>query len=79
MLCPAQIIQSLRQFLTGRGFLEVETPVLWSKAGGALATPFKTVSRALGADTPLTMRVAPELFLKVGSGCALAVSEYLVV
>ena len=57
------IISSIRQFLTQRDFIEVETPILWSKHGGATAQPFKSRSNALGG-LDLYMRVAPELFLK---------------
>lgn len=41
---------------------QVETPIMYSSAGGALATPFKTHARAF--DTELQLRIAPELFLK---------------
>ena len=58
----AKILEGLRRFLHERGFLEVETPVLQSIAGGAAARPFVTHHNAL--DMPLTMRIAPELFLK---------------
>ena len=58
----SQIITSIRQFLNGRGFLEVETPVLQPSAGGALAQPFITHHHALDCD--LYLRIALELHLK---------------
>ncbi len=56
------IIQKIREFLTSQGFLEVETPMLHSQAGGANARPFETHHNAL--DIPMYMRIAPELHLK---------------
>ncbi len=55
-------LASLRTTLSGEGFLEVETPILQSQAGGAIARPFLTHSNALDID--LSLRIAPELFLK---------------
>eukprot|EP00324_Dicrateria_rotunda_P009481 CAMPEP_0206174396 /NCGR_PEP_ID=MMETSP1474-20131121/51925_1 /ASSEMBLY_ACC=CAM_ASM_001110 /TAXON_ID=97495 /ORGANISM="Imantonia sp., Strain RCC918" /LENGTH=223 /DNA_ID=CAMNT_0053583891 /DNA_START=40 /DNA_END=707 /DNA_ORIENTATION=+ len=55
----------IRKSLEDDGFLEVETPTLWSDAGGANATPFTTTLKALDESIPLYLRVAPELFLKM--------------
>jgi lysyl-tRNA synthetase class 2 len=56
------LLQELRRFLDGEGFLEVETPVLWPVASGAAAAPFVTRSNFLGTD--LQLRIALELPLK---------------
>ncbi|HEX5143232.1 MAG TPA: lysine--tRNA ligase [Mycobacterium sp.] len=56
------VVRALRSALENRGFLEVETPMLQTLAGGAAARPFVTHSNALDAD--LYLRIAPELFLK---------------
>ena len=58
----SRILSFIRRFLEARGYFEVETPVLQTLAGGAIATPFKTFYNALGQ--PMYMRIAPELYLK---------------
>ena len=58
----SRVISAMREFLIGRGFLEVETPMMQPIAGGALARPFVTHHNAL--DMRLYMRIAPELYLK---------------
>lgn len=56
------VVRAIRNALERRGFLEVETPMLQTLAGGAAARPFITHSNALDID--LYLRIAPELFLK---------------
>ncbi len=57
-----QIVDEIRQYMRGQGYLEVETPMMQTLHGGAAARPFKTHHNAL--DIELSMRIAPELFLK---------------
>ncbi len=61
-LTRSKMIAEIRSFLHEKDYLEVETPMLQSVAGGAAAKPFETYHNALGMD--LTLRIAPELFLK---------------
>ena len=62
LLLRPRVISHIRRFLEARHFIEVETPVLESTAGGAAARPFKTHHNALGAD--FYLRIATELRLK---------------
>lgn len=57
-----KVFNSMREFFNARGYMEVETPILQSIAGGAAARPFITHHNAL--DMPLYMRIATELYLK---------------
>lgn len=57
-----QIVRGIRRFLEDLEFVEVETPMMQTVAGGAAAQPFKTHHNALGMD--MYLRIAPELYLK---------------
>lgn len=61
-IARSKIIKAIRDYLDGEGFLEVETPILNTIAGGAAARPFVTHHNTLNID--MFMRIAPELYLK---------------
>ena len=58
----SEVVTFIRQFLTARGFLEVETPMMQAIPGGAIARPFVTHHHSL--DMQMFLRIAPELYLK---------------
>ena len=61
-LARSAMVSEMRRFLDGRGYVEVETPMMHPVAGGAVARPFVTHHNALDMD--LYLRIAPELYLK---------------
>ena len=58
----SRLLMETRKYLWGKGFVEVETPILQGQAGGAAAKPFQTHFNALDQD--MVLRIAPELYLK---------------
>jgi len=61
-IARSKLFNSMREYLNGKGYIEVETPILQPVYGGAAARPFKTHHNTL--DMPLYMRIANELYLK---------------
>jgi lysyl-tRNA synthetase class 2 len=61
-LLRSRVVSGIRRYLDARGFVEVETPILQPRYGGAFAEPFVTRSKELGVD--LYLRIATELYLK---------------
>ncbi|HET7744767.1 MAG TPA: lysine--tRNA ligase [Gaiellaceae bacterium] len=61
-LLRSRVVSAIRSYLDGHGFVEVETPILQPRYGGAFAHPFVTRSNELGSD--LYLRIATELYLK---------------
>ncbi len=61
-LFRARLVRSMRTFLENDGFIEIDTPILSTKASGAAARPFKSKHNALGID--VFLRIAPETYLK---------------
>ena len=60
----ATIIKTLRTFFESKSFVEVQTPILSGQAGGATARPFSTIATEFSDRRNLTLRIAPELWLK---------------
>lgn len=58
----AKVVQTIREYMNGKGFMEVETPTLQPIYGGALATPFSTHHESL--DAKFYLKISPELYLK---------------
>lgn len=60
----ARVVKTIRRVLDDSSYVEVQTPLLSSSAGGAAARPFSTTAIEFGHSQPLALRVAPELWLK---------------